>query len=261
MEYSVGAIARAAGVTVRTLHHYDEIGLLTPSGRSAAGYREYASADLLRLQRVLGYRALGLPLDEIAVILDDPTIDPVEHLRTLHVQLGDHVARLQAQLLAIEKTMEAYKMGIELTPEEMFEVFGDHDPTEHAVEAEQRWGDNDAYQQSRRRTSAYRKEDWRRMQTEAATVEAGLVAAYRSGVPASGEAAMAAAEVHRQHISAWFYDCGYDVHRGLAQMYVEDPRFTAHYEQLAEGLATYVHDAIVANADRVEAADRADIAD
>lgn len=252
MPYSVGAIARAAGVTVRTLHHYDEIGLLTPSGRSSAGYREYASADLSRLQRVLGYRALGLPLDEIAVILDDPTIDQVEHLRTLHAQLGEHVARLQAQLLAVEKTMEAHKMGIELTPEEMFEVFGDHDPTEHAAEAEQRWGDTDAYQLSRRRTSAYRKEDWRRLQTEAATVEAGLLAAYRSGAPATSEAAMDAAEAHRQHITAWSYDCGYDIHRGLAWMYVEDPRFTAHYEQLAEGLATYVHDAIVASADSAD---------
>ena len=61
---------------------------------------------------------------------------------------------------------------------------------------------------------------------------------------------MGAAEAHRQHIAAWFYDCGYDIHRGLAQMYVEDPRFTAHYEQLAEGLATYVHDAVMANAVR-----------
>lgn len=250
MTYSVGAIARAAGVTVRTLHHYDEIGLLTPSGRSSAGYREYDSTDLLRLQRVLGYRALGLPLDEIAVILDEPTIDPAANLRTLHGRVGDHVARLQAQLLAIEKTMEAHKMGIELTPEEMLEVFGDHDPTEHADEAEQRWGDTDAYRQSRRRTSAYGKEDWQRMRTEAATVEAGLVAAYRSGAPATSQVAMDSAEAHRQHITAWFYDCEYDIHRGLAQMYVEDPRFTAHYEQLAEGLATYVHDAIVASADQ-----------
>jgi len=135
----------------------------------------------------------------------------------------------------------------------MFEVFGDFDPTEHAEEAEQRWGGTDAYTESRRRTSSYRKEDWLQIKAEAGAVEQRLAAALASGLPADRAEAMAAAEAHRAHISRWFYDCGYDIHRGLAQMYVADERFAAHYDRQAAGLAQYVHDAIIANADRAVA--------
>ena len=133
VEYLIGEVARLTGVTVRTLHHYDELGLLVPSGRTAAGYRRYAYADLVRLQQVLGYRSLGLSLEEIAAILDDPGVDAVDQLRRTHALLGVRIGELTRQLAAIEKTMEAHRMGIQLTPEEMFEVFGEHDPTEHAA--------------------------------------------------------------------------------------------------------------------------------
>jgi MerR family transcriptional regulator, thiopeptide resistance regulator len=250
VEYTVGEVARVAGVTVRTLHHYDEIGLLTPGGRTAAGYRLYDHADLVRLQRILGYRALGFALDKIGAILDDPDVDPLQHLRGQHALLGEHIAVLQGQLAVIEKTMEAYTMGIRLTPKEMFEVFGDHDATEHADEAEERWGGTDAYRASQRRTSAYTKEDWQRLQAETQAIEGDLLEAFLSGAPPSGDAAMDAAEAHRQSITRWFYECSYEIHRGLAEMYVADPRFTAHYDQHAQGLAQYVHDAMIANADR-----------
>ncbi len=252
-DYKVGDVARAAGVTVRTLHHYDEIGLLVPSGRTAAGYRVYAYDDLLRLQRVLGYRALGLALDEIAGLLDDPAADPVAQLRAQHTALTERIAVLQLQLTALTLTMEAHQMGIQLTPEEMLEVFGDADPTQHAAEAQERWGDTDAYRESHRRTSRYTKADWQRMQVESEAVESALAAAYASGEPAGSVAAMDAAEAHRRTISSWFYDCSYEIHRGLAQMYVADERFAAHYDQRAAGLAQYVHDAVLANADRAGA--------
>ena len=248
--YTVGDLARVAGVTVRTLHHYDAIGLLVPSGRTPAGYRTYDYPDVLRLQRVLGYRALGLSLDAIGALLDDPTADPVEQLRDQHALLGARASELQRQIAAIEKAMEAHAMGIQLTPEEMFEVFGDGDPTEHAAEAADRWADTDAYRQSQRRTSRYTKADWQQMKVDTALVEAGFVAVYRSGAPATSPAAMDTAEAHRQNITKWFYDCSPGMHRALAQMYVEDERFTAHYEDHAEGLAQFVHDAVTANADR-----------
>lgn len=87
-QHPVGEVARLAGVTVRTLHHYDEIGLLRPTGRSAAGYRLYDRADLERLQQILCYRELGFELDKIAAILDDPDTDPVDHLRRQHEHLS-----------------------------------------------------------------------------------------------------------------------------------------------------------------------------
>lgn len=250
--WTVGEVARRAGVTVRTLHHYDETGLLSPADRTAAGYRVYSYADLERLQRIVGYRRLGLSLDDIAAVLDDPTVDPVDHLRRQHARLGARVDDLRRVIAALETTMEAHRMGIQLTPEELFEVFGDDDPTAHAAEAEERWGDTDAYRQSQRRTSSYRKDDWRRIRAEGETIEQRYAAALRAGEPADGAAAMDAAEAHRQHIDTRFYDCPPATHRTLGAMYVEDPRFTAHYEKVAPGLAAYVRDAIDANAARAE---------
>ena len=250
MERSVGEVARLAGVSVRTLHHYDEVGLLRPSDRSAAGYRVYSDDDLARLQHILGYRELGFGLDAIASILDDPELDPVEHLRRQHGLLTDRVDRLQRQLAAIEKTLEARQMGIKLNPEEMFEVFGDFDPTEHEAEAQERWGDSDAFRESRRRTSSYTKADWVRMKADQEEVENRLLRAMQSGLGPTSTEAMDAAEAHRANITRWFYDCDYAIHRGLADMYVADPRFTANYDNRVAGLAAYVRDAIHANADR-----------
>src|SRR5690606_6950244 len=140
MSYSVGEVARLTGVTVRTLHHYDEIGLLSPSGRTAAGYRQYSEADLERLQQILTYRELGFPLEEIAEIVADPRADALTHLRRQHALLVGRMERLRKMIDAVEFMMEAQQMGIQLTPQERFEVFGDFDPDQYAEEAEQRWG-------------------------------------------------------------------------------------------------------------------------
>jgi MerR family transcriptional regulator, thiopeptide resistance regulator len=247
--WSVGEVARLAGVTVRTLHHYDRIGLLHPTVRSAAGYRGYDQADLARLQRILGYRELGFGLDEIAGLLNDPSSDPVAQLRRQHGLVLEQMERLARIAAVLEKTMEAHAMGIRLTAEEMLEVFGDHDPTQHAEEAQERWGGTDAYRQSQQRTSSYDKDDWLRIRAEQEAVEARLAASMAAGLPADGPEAMDAAEAHRRQIGN-FYDCSSQLHVGLAEMYLADPRFTAHYEQRAPGLAQYLHDAIRANSAR-----------
>jgi DNA-binding transcriptional MerR regulator len=247
---SVGDTAALAGVTVRTLHHYDRIGLLSPSERTNAGYRRYTAADLDRLHQVLVYRELGFPLEEIATLLDDPDADPVAHLRRQLALLRDRLQRTQAMVAAVEKEMEAHQMGIHLTPEERFEVFGRDDPSQYAAEAEERWGDTEAWTQSQRRAASYSKDDWLRITAESADVERRFVEALQAGVPADAEQAMDAAEAHRQHIGRYFYDCSPEMHSGLGRMYLEDARFTAHYEQLAPGLAEYVSTAVQANAAR-----------
>ncbi|HEV2088217.1 MAG TPA: MerR family transcriptional regulator [Cryptosporangiaceae bacterium] len=248
MERTVGQVAALAGVTVRTLHHYDAIGLLSPSGRTYAGYRRYDDADLERLQQILYYRELGFPLEEIATLLDDPRADAAAHLRRQHELLTVRMKRLQEMVTAIEFAMEAHKVGISLTPEERFEVFGGFDPDEHAEEAAERWGDTDAYRESARRASRYTKADWQRFKAESEAWAARLAELMRSGTPADSPEAMDLAEEHRQQISQWFYECGYEIHTGLADMYVEDPRFTAHYERLEPGMAAYLNEAIHANA-------------
>ena len=247
---NVGQVAELAAVTVRTLHHYDRIGLLSPSGRTSAGYRQYSPADLDRLHQVLLYRELGFPLEEVATLLDDPSADPEAHLRRQHRLLRDRLDRTSAMVAAVEKEMEARSMGISLTPEERFEVFGDHDPAQYDAEVEERWGDTDAYAQSKRRTAAYSKDDWVRIKAEGDDVEARFAAALRAGVAPDSEQAMDIAEEHRQQITRYFYDCPPEMHAGLGRMYVEDERFTAHYEQRAPGLAQYVSTAVQANAAR-----------
>jgi MerR family transcriptional regulator, thiopeptide resistance regulator len=141
-------------------------------------------------------------------------------------------------------------MTTNLTPEEKREVFGDFDPDAHAGEARERWGETDAYRQSAQRTAKYTKDDWVRIKAEGAQNVAAFAAALDSGVAAADPRAMDLAEAHRRHISQWFYDCPLEMHRGLGDMYVADPRFTATYDAGRPGLAQYIRDAIHANADR-----------
>ncbi|MEV4908991.1 MerR family transcriptional regulator, partial [Streptomyces albidoflavus] len=183
MEYTVGQVAAVAGVTVRTLHHYDAIGLLSPSGRSAAGHRRYGDGDLDRLQRILFHRALGFALDEIAALLDDPDADPRAHLRRQHALLTDRIETLRRMADAVAAAMEAAQMGINLTPEEKFEVFEGYDPDQYADEARQRWGHTDAYRESQRRTASYTKADWQRLKDEFDALHARVAELLAQGVP------------------------------------------------------------------------------
>ena len=162
---TVGEVAAMAGVTVRTLHHYDRIGLLSPSGRSSAGYRLYAPDDLDRLHQVLLYRELGFSLEDVAALLADDA-DPKAHLRRQHQLLRDRLERTQQMVAAVEKEMEARAMGMSLTPEEKFEVFGEFDPDQYEEEVQERWGETDAYAQSKRKTAAYSKNDWVRIKAD-----------------------------------------------------------------------------------------------
>ncbi len=251
---SVGALAKLGGITVRTLHHYDELGLLTPSERTGAGYRAYSAGDVARLQRILFYRELELPLDRIRQLLDDPEADERDHLRRQHALLGERIDRLQRIRDAVQTTLEAHEMSIDLTPAERLEVFGDHDPAQYEDEVRERWGDTDAYRQSQQRSARYTKDDWKAIRAEQEEIGAAFAQLLRAGAPADGEAAMDAAERARLQIDRRFYACSHDMHRRLADMYLADPRFTAHYEDQADGLAQYVHDAIHANGDRAGAA-------
>ncbi|MFI6644455.1 MerR family transcriptional regulator [Streptomyces sp. NPDC050504] len=252
MGYSVGQVAEFAGITVRTLHHYDEIGLLTPGGRSPAGHRRYSDADLDRLQQVLFYRELGFPLEEVQALLDDPDTDPREHLRRQHALLTGRIETLKKMAEAVETAMEARKMGINLTPEEKFEVFGEHDPEQYAEEVEERWGGTAAYRESQRRAASYTKEDWRRIKDENDDWGRRLAAYMGTGAGPESEGAMDLAEEHRQQICRFHYDCSYEIHRGLAEMFVADERFTASLDAYGPGFAAYLRSAILANADRKE---------
>ena len=252
-EYQVGEVVRISNVSPRTLHHYDEIGLLVPSARSDAGYRLYSAQDLGRLRQILFYRELEFALDQIAEILSGP--DRAEdHLRRQHRLLRERRARADVLLRAIENEMEARRMGISLTPEEQLEVFGNQPIADYAQEAEKRWGETDSFTESQRRTAAYSKDDWVAIKREGAENLTAFADVMKGGAPATSEPAMDAAEAHRQYVSRWFYECGSERHRGLAELYLSDPRFRKNYEEVAPGLTQYVHDAILANAQRTRSA-------
>ena len=251
--YSVGKAARLAGVTIRTLHHYGEIGLLIPSERSSAGYRLYSDADLDRLGRILYYRELGFALDAISTLLDDASIDPNAHLRRQYELLIERLERVQAMVAAIEKELEATMSGINLTSEEKLEVFGKTYTEEWETEAQERWGDTEAWRQSQARTATFTKGDWVRYRADTDALHSRLVDGFAAGYAPDSPEAMALAEEHRQWVGQ-MYDCSPEMHRGLAEMYLADERFTKTYEDLAPGLTRWLHDAIQANAARLKPA-------
>ncbi|WP_369144937.1 MerR family transcriptional regulator [Streptomyces sp. R44] len=250
MGYSVGQVAGFAGVTVRTLHHYDAIGLLSPGGRSTAGHRRYDDEDLDRLQQILFYRELGFPLEEVAVLLDDPHADPQEHLRRRHTLLTARIGELRRMAAAVEHAMEAKKMGINLTPEEKFEVFGDKDPERFAEETARRWGGSHSHEQARARAAGYGKEEWQRMKDEVDAWGAAYAALMAGGADPGSEAAMDLAEAHRRHLTTWFFECHPRTHVELAEMYVADENFHAFYESIHPGLPEHLREAVRANAAR-----------
>jgi DNA-binding transcriptional MerR regulator len=244
---TVGAVAALTGVSVRTLHHYDHIGLVVPSVRTPAGYRGYTDADIERLHLVLVYRSVGMPLDEIRKVLDDSGADVLEHLRRQHMLLLEQADRLQHTIKAVEELMNAHDKGIQLTAEEQVEIFGTTAfGEEYATEAEARWDETDAWKQSQQRVSQFSKQDWIAIKAEGDALLADLAQAKRDGVvPGSAEANDLAAR-HRASIER-FYDCGDEMHRHLVEMYLADERFTRYYDDVEPGLAQFVHDIVVAD--------------
>jgi hypothetical protein len=190
-----------------------------------------------------------MPLDEIATLLDGGE-DAVGHLRRQRDAVRQRLDELTDLVVAIDRALEREMNDQPATPEDLKELFGDGFEDEYQQEAQERWGETDAWTQSKSRTERYTKADWAQVKAEADAVNAAFVAAQAAGEPATGDAAMDAAEQHRLHIHDRFYDLDHTFHRGLADMYVADPRFTKTYEDLAPGLAAYVRDAIHANADR-----------
>lgn len=244
---TVGSVAALTGLSVRTLHHYDHIGLVVPSVRTPAGYRGYTDSDVERLHLVLVYRAAGLALDEIGVLLDDPEVDELTRLQHQHALLLERADELRRTITALEALMDAHRSGIQLTAQEQVEIFGTTAfGEEYAVEAEQRWGESETWKLSQRRAAQLTKQDWIDIKAEGEGLLQDLAAAKRSGVRPGSREADALAARHRAGIER-FYPCGGEMHRGLVEMYLADARFTAYYDDVEPGLAQFVHDVVIAS--------------
>lgn len=240
--YTVRRLAALSGVSIRTLHHYDAMGLLVPSQRSEKRYRLYDRNDLLRLQQILFYRTLGYPLREIARVLDDPDFDLAASLRSHRELLAMEQGRLSVLLHTIERTLNDIEKGTTMvTDKELYDGFTPEQASEYKEEAEMRWG-KERVAESEGRVRALTKEQWRGYKERSDALHRRL-AVLMTKDPADAEVQQAVEE-HRRSIE-FFYDVTEEIYRGLAAMYVQDPRFTATYEAYAPGLAQFLSRAML----------------
>lgn len=242
--YRVNEVAQIAGVSVRALHHWDAVGLLVPKARSEGGYRLYDDEDLGRLQQIVIGRELGMPLEDIRRLLDDPSFDRKEALRAQRAELERRVEDATRMIRAIDRALEET-----MNPKEMFDGF---DPNAHEDEARERWGHTDAWAESKRRTKGYSKADWDAMKAEQADIYAAAARAMHAGRAPTDEDVMEIAERHRLSIDRWFYPCSRDLHARLADLYEGDERFAANIDKHGEALTPFLSQAIRANAKRSE---------
>lgn len=245
---TVGAVARAVGVSIRTLHHWDAIGLVVPGGRTWSGYRLYDRADIARLQRVLVYRELGFGLPEIRELLDDPAVDEAAHLASQRCLLEDRIAHLQQMVCAVDTMMERIAMDSEMTPQQQAQAFGSQWDDRYAAEAEERWGDTDDWAQSQRIKAKMSDEDFAQARAEMDDIDARLAEAAREGIEPGSPRADELVALHRtRSIGRWF-EVSRTKHCLIARGYTEDPRFTAYYDAKEPGLAAWLRASIEAEA-------------
>lgn len=249
--WQIGEVAKLAKVSIRTLHHYDAIGLLQPSLRSDAGYRFYSADDLQKLQLIRFYRTLEFPLTDIKAILSAPDYSREAILLQQRELLRARAGELDAALTLIETTLAEMSGHQETTMgnEAMFEVFPELDENLQA-EAEQRWGHTDSWKQSAARSARYTKADWQRMKDEMTAHHRESERVFSAGFAPQSQEAMAVAEQGRLLIDKWHYDCTRQFHANLSAMTSTDPRFVANIDRNCPGLAAWLHEASKANAQR-----------
>ncbi|HEY3364913.1 MAG TPA: MerR family transcriptional regulator [Symbiobacteriaceae bacterium] len=247
MAYTVKAVADLAGISIRTLHHYDDIGLLKPAQVTASGYRLYGQEDLERLQQVLFFRELGLTLHEIKEIINSPGFDRRQALLDHKQLLLERQDRLERLIQSVDRTLESMERGIKMDEKELF---GGFDPSKYEEEARQRWGKSKEYAQSNARTKKYTKEDWTAIGQESSLINQGL-AVLMDRSPADPEV-QEWVRRHHQQINDRFYTCSLEIYRNLGDMYVQDERFAANYERVKPGLTEFMRAAMHAYCDKLE---------
>lgn len=250
MAWSIAEVARMSGVTSRTLRHYDEIGLLPPAGVGSNGHRYYEEAGLLRLQRILLMRELGLGLREIRRVLDERT-DPVSALREHHRRLREERDRLDTLVRTVERTITELEEGKDDNemakinrPENLFE--GLEHTAEDDAEVRERWPE--AWEEARGAKDTMSDADQEAWQREATAQMVRFAEFMVAGTPADDPAVQAETEAHYQGICR-FWTPNAEAYRGLARTYVDDPRMRANFDRIADGLAAYQRDAMLAYAE------------
>jgi MerR family transcriptional regulator, thiopeptide resistance regulator len=239
--YTVRQLADMAGVSVRTLHHYDQIGLLTPGARTPAGYRLYSSTEALRLQQILFFRELGFALEEIQRILDDPGFDQIQALRSHRSLLEEHAGRITKLLTNIDRTIQHLTEGtMPLTDQELYEGFSEAQIKRYQKEAAERY-DPKLVEESHQRLRRMSKPEWQALKAEGEAITRQL-ADLMDRPPQDAEVQKTIAR-HFGMIGK-YYTVTKEIYRGLGQLYVEHDEFRAHYERVRPGLAVFMREAM-----------------
>ena len=240
MAYSIKEIADMAGVTIRTIRYYDEIGLLSPAETGDNGYRYYDRESLLHLQQILFLRELDMPLKEIGQMINRPGFSIVEALESHRLHLNKKVRRLNTLVTTIDDTIEALKGAKKMKEQAFFKGF---DASQYEDEVRERWGDSPKYFQSRKKWDSYSKDQKEAIKEEGRRITARMAGTDANTLPDDPEVQEAVSAYHA-YINKYFYTCDIDSLRGLANMWVEDPRFAANYEEVREGGAKFVREAV-----------------
>ncbi|WP_329013848.1 MerR family transcriptional regulator [Streptomyces sp. NBC_00690] len=244
---TVGQVSTCLDVTVRALHHWDEIGLARPSLRTTAGYRLYTPGDLERLHRIVVYRELGLGLDRIRAVLDDSTTDVPGALRAQRTQVAERIDRLQQLSSGLDRMIDAHERGPLLSVEQQAAVFGPHWNPNGPAQARQRYGDTTQWRQYAERSASRTPEEWQAIADDIAGLDRALGDAMDAGVTPGSPEANQLVERHRE-VFASYFPLTRQMQVCLGRMYEADPGFAAHYDSIRAGLATWLRQIIDASA-------------
>jgi len=249
MNYTVNKLAKLAGVSVRTLHHYDRMGLLKPEHVRSNGYRQYGEKELLKLQQILFFRELDFSLAEIGRILSAENFDMRMALRDQRKMIELKKKRLTGLIQTIDRTINKLNNQTTMEDQELYGAFSKEEGDKYAAEAKERWGNTEAYKQSQQRVKKMTKADWDRISKESEAIIQGILANMEMGAESVEVQGYIA-----QHYNSLrnFYEPNLEMYRGLGQMYLDDVRFAAYYEKYQPGLAVFMRDAIVVYCDEQE---------
>jgi DNA-binding transcriptional MerR regulator len=239
--YTVKQLSRMAGITPRTLHYYDEIGLLKPSHVGANGYRYYAEEALLRLQQILLYRELDMPLADIKQIMGRHEFDVLSVLEVHKGELGKRIDRLERLIATVDNTIDHLKGKKAMSDKQLFEVFNEEQQAEYEKEAMQMY-DQETVKASNKKWKSYTTAEKQRIGDEGNAIYQDLIQAMPKG-PASPEA-QACIERWRKHMD-YFWTPTLDQLLGLANLYNEDPRFKANFDKVHPDLAQFMRAAVM----------------
>lgn len=240
-KFSVNQLASLAKVSVRTLHYYDKIGLLQPSLRSESRYRYYGKAELLRLQQILLYRELDLPLARIKDILDEEGFDLVSALKEHRQELMKRKERIGGLLATVEKTItHLTTKNKNMNYEELYKGFSKEQAEAYQKEASERWG-KETVEASHQRLMAMGKKNWEALKQQGEDLNRELVKLIHL---APKDARVQ--QLIQQHFEMMgqHFDVTIEIYRNLGNMYLEDDRFKAYYDKYDLGLAVFLRDAI-----------------